>query len=180
MTPFTCEGRMRLKESHEMWPKASGVTNSVASTSPNRSTTVSHTIELRSQWRAARSGNGDAPTARRVSGAGAVAPTVPVLSGRSRSPVSAMQAAPYDGARRRATEMTELSSAGHRRVTSRCVMVARKGGALRILVLEDEPRIRAFLARGLEAEGFTVVGAQDGQEGLRLTRELRFDLVLLD
>jgi len=59
-------------------------------------------------------------------------------------------------------------------------MVARKGGALRILVIEDEPRIRAFLARGLEAEGFTVVGAQDGQEGLRLTRELRFDLVLLD
>ena len=33
---------------------------------------------------------------------------------------------------------------------------------MRILVIEDEPRILAFLARGLEAEGFTVDGAPDG------------------
>jgi two-component system, OmpR family, copper resistance phosphate regulon response regulator CusR len=51
---------------------------------------------------------------------------------------------------------------------------------VRLLVIEDEPRIRGFLARGLEAEGFAVVGAADGEEGLRLARELRCDLVILD
>jgi DNA-binding response OmpR family regulator len=48
------------------------------------------------------------------------------------------------------------------------------------LVIEDEPRILGFVARGLEAEGFAVVGARDGQEGLRLAHELRCDLVILD
>jgi DNA-binding response OmpR family regulator len=51
---------------------------------------------------------------------------------------------------------------------------------VRILVIEDEARIRAFVSRGLEAEGFSVVGAGDGPEGLRLARELECDLVLLD
>jgi two-component system copper resistance phosphate regulon response regulator CusR len=51
---------------------------------------------------------------------------------------------------------------------------------VRILVIEDEPRILGFLARGLEAEGFAVIGARDGREGLALAEELRFDLVLLD
>jgi DNA-binding response OmpR family regulator len=51
---------------------------------------------------------------------------------------------------------------------------------MRILVIEDEPRILRFLARGLEAEGFAVVGARDGQEGLNLARKLRCDLVILD
>ena len=39
---------------------------------------------------------------------------------------------------------------------------------MRILVIEDEARIQAFLARGLEAEGYTVVAAGDGREGLDL------------
>ena len=38
---------------------------------------------------------------------------------------------------------------------------------MQILVIEDEPRIRAFLARGLEAEGFRVDGAENGSDGLR-------------
>jgi two-component system OmpR family response regulator len=33
---------------------------------------------------------------------------------------------------------------------------------MRILVIEDEPRILAFVSRGLEAEGFTVDAAGDG------------------
>ena len=36
---------------------------------------------------------------------------------------------------------------------------------MRILVIEDEPRILGFLARGLEAEGFSVDGAGDGAAG---------------
>jgi DNA-binding response OmpR family regulator len=51
---------------------------------------------------------------------------------------------------------------------------------LRILVIEDEARIRAFLARGLEAEGYTVVAAGDGREGLDLATQARLDLVVLD
>src|SRR4051812_24293770 len=38
---------------------------------------------------------------------------------------------------------------------------------MRILVIEDEPRILAFVSRGLEAEGFTVAAAGDGPDGLR-------------
>ena len=51
---------------------------------------------------------------------------------------------------------------------------------MRILVIEDEPRIRGFLAHGLEAEGFSVVQAGDGQAALRCARDLRLDLVVLD
>jgi len=51
---------------------------------------------------------------------------------------------------------------------------------MRILVIEDEARILAFLARGLEAEGYSVSAAQDGREGLRLALGSSFDLVVLD
>jgi len=37
---------------------------------------------------------------------------------------------------------------------------------MRILVIEDEPRILSFLVRGLEAEGFTVSSAVHGSAGL--------------
>jgi DNA-binding response OmpR family regulator len=56
---------------------------------------------------------------------------------------------------------------------------AREVG-VRILVIEDEVRIQAFLARGLEAEGYTVVAAGDGREGLDLATASRWDLVVLD
>ena len=51
---------------------------------------------------------------------------------------------------------------------------------MRILVIEDEARIQAFLARGLEAEGYTVGAAGDGREGLDLATRMRWDLVVLD
>src|SRR6266545_1159327 len=51
---------------------------------------------------------------------------------------------------------------------------------MRILVIEDEPRILAFLALGLEAEGFSVHGAASGPEGLEQTLRGRPDLVILD
>lgn len=52
--------------------------------------------------------------------------------------------------------------------------------AVRILVIEDEPRILGFLAQGLESEGFTVEGARDGREGLKRAQRDTYDLVLLD
>ena len=51
---------------------------------------------------------------------------------------------------------------------------------MRILVIDDEPRILGFLARGLEAEGFTVDIADNGTSALRCARTNHHDLVLLD
>src|SRR4051812_13880282 len=51
---------------------------------------------------------------------------------------------------------------------------------MRILVAEDEPRILAFLTRGLESEGFAVDAAADGVEALRCARSAHYDVVVLD
>jgi two-component system, OmpR family, copper resistance phosphate regulon response regulator CusR len=51
---------------------------------------------------------------------------------------------------------------------------------LRILVIEDESRIRSFLARALEAEGFAVDGADNGPDGLERALRGMYDLVILD
>jgi DNA-binding response OmpR family regulator len=51
---------------------------------------------------------------------------------------------------------------------------------MRILVIEDEPRILSFLVRGLEAEGFTVDSAVHGGAALDRARAGRPDLVVLD
>jgi two-component system, OmpR family, copper resistance phosphate regulon response regulator CusR len=51
---------------------------------------------------------------------------------------------------------------------------------MRILVIEDEPRILGFLKVGLEAEGFTVDGAEDGVSGLALALCEPYELVVLD
>ena len=49
-----------------------------------------------------------------------------------------------------------------------------------ILVIEDEPDLRAGLQHNLEAEGFQVITAADGREGLRKAKEGQASLVLLD
>ncbi|HET9719517.1 MAG TPA: response regulator transcription factor [Solirubrobacteraceae bacterium] len=51
---------------------------------------------------------------------------------------------------------------------------------MRILIAEDEPRIRAFLARAFEAEGFTVDVIGDGDRGLALALAGEYELVILD
>jgi DNA-binding response OmpR family regulator len=51
---------------------------------------------------------------------------------------------------------------------------------LRILVIDDEPRILAFLARGLAADGYAVDTADNGGDALRAVRRHEYDLVLLD
>jgi DNA-binding response OmpR family regulator len=49
-----------------------------------------------------------------------------------------------------------------------------------ILVIEDEPRILAFVRRGLEAQGFVVDVAGDGATGLRRVSDRHYDLIVLD
>ena len=51
---------------------------------------------------------------------------------------------------------------------------------MRILVIEDEARIQAFLARGLEAEGYRVAAAADGRDGLALASAGEWNLIVLD
>lgn len=49
-----------------------------------------------------------------------------------------------------------------------------------VLVIEDDPKILQFVTWVLELEGYHVLQAQDGNEGLRLARERQVALVLLD
>ena len=51
---------------------------------------------------------------------------------------------------------------------------------MRILIVEDEARIRAFLARAFEAEGFGVDVVEDGERGLERALAEDYDLVILD
>ncbi len=51
---------------------------------------------------------------------------------------------------------------------------------LRVLVIEDEERIRQFLQRGLSYEGYRVDIAEDGPSGLDSARDNPPDIVLLD
>jgi DNA-binding response OmpR family regulator len=49
-----------------------------------------------------------------------------------------------------------------------------------ILVVDDDPQIRESLRKVLRAEGYEVVLAENGQEGIRQFYAGRFDLLLLD
>ncbi|HTY30330.1 response regulator transcription factor [Mycobacterium sp.] len=51
---------------------------------------------------------------------------------------------------------------------------------MRVLIVEDEPRLSATLAMGLKAEGFVVVAVGTGVEGLQRATENSFDVVVLD
>jgi DNA-binding response OmpR family regulator len=50
----------------------------------------------------------------------------------------------------------------------------------RILIAEDEPRIAAFLEKGLRANGFTTTVTDDGRDALDLADSDDFDLLILD
>ena len=49
-----------------------------------------------------------------------------------------------------------------------------------ILIIEDEEILLEVLQRKLEKEGFSVLIARDGEEGIRLIKEKMPNLVLLD
>ncbi|HWT34629.1 MAG TPA: response regulator transcription factor, partial [Microbacterium sp.] len=50
----------------------------------------------------------------------------------------------------------------------------------RILIVEDEPHIASFVARGLQHAGYETVICEDGAEGLERARHGDISLVLLD
>ncbi len=55
-----------------------------------------------------------------------------------------------------------------------------KEGLMRILVVDDDVRLRSVIERGLTEEGYAVDGAPDGEEGQYLAEINEYDLVVLD
>ena len=51
---------------------------------------------------------------------------------------------------------------------------------MRLLLIEDDAPLRLTLARQLEADGYRVDLAKDGEEGLYLAREYPVDLLIVD
>jgi len=51
---------------------------------------------------------------------------------------------------------------------------------MRILIIEDDPKIAAYVSKGLKQEGFAVDHAADGIEGLHLAGSEPYDLAIVD
>jgi CheY-like chemotaxis protein len=51
---------------------------------------------------------------------------------------------------------------------------------IRILLIEDDKFLRRACEVGLKKRGFTVITANDGEEGLQKARAESFDLILMD
>jgi two-component system OmpR family response regulator len=51
---------------------------------------------------------------------------------------------------------------------------------MRVLLVEDDPTIAAFVAKGLREAGFADDEAADGETGLTLAREQKFDAAIVD
>jgi CheY-like chemotaxis protein len=51
---------------------------------------------------------------------------------------------------------------------------------LSVLVIDDDPDVRAFIAATLEEQGYGVIHAADGREGVRQFERARPDLVIVD
>lgn len=51
---------------------------------------------------------------------------------------------------------------------------------MRILIIEDEPSLRAQLRSGLESQGYRVDDSGDGRDGLYLATEYPFDAAVVD
>src|SRR5262249_45830506 len=49
-----------------------------------------------------------------------------------------------------------------------------------VLVIDDDPDVRGFIAAALEDQGYRVRQASDGREGLAAVQEERPDLVIVD
>jgi DNA-binding response OmpR family regulator len=60
------------------------------------------------------------------------------------------------------------------------VNAGKDGEDVRLLLIEDEKRLAASLKRGLEADGFAVDVAFDGEDGVWLASEQPYDVIVCD
>jgi len=51
---------------------------------------------------------------------------------------------------------------------------------MRLLLVEDDPKIASFILKGMKAEGYAVDHAADGQEGLHLAVTEPYDAAIID
>lgn len=51
---------------------------------------------------------------------------------------------------------------------------------MKVLVVEDDPKIASFIQKGLREAGFVVDRADDGEQALLLTREFKYDVAVID
>jgi two-component system OmpR family response regulator len=56
----------------------------------------------------------------------------------------------------------------------------QKNAAMRILVVEDEPRLQRNLAKALREEGYAVDAAGDGDDGIFKAETYDYDTIVLD
>jgi len=62
----------------------------------------------------------------------------------------------------------------------RRIILLPKGWGVRILIVEDEPKVAQLVKKGLEAENFSADVAADGIEALEFTARGHYDLIVLD
>jgi CheY-like chemotaxis protein len=68
----------------------------------------------------------------------------------------------------------------HRELAPSSPAAAAAGAAGTVLVIDDDPASRQLVARMLGKDGFRVVEASNGEEGIRLARAERPDVITLD
>jgi two-component system, OmpR family, response regulator len=51
---------------------------------------------------------------------------------------------------------------------------------MRLLLVEDDPKIASFILKGMKAEGYAVDHASDGQEGLHMALNEPYDAAIID
>jgi len=51
---------------------------------------------------------------------------------------------------------------------------------MRVLIVEDQPKLAALLARGLREEGYAADVAERGEDALWMAGSARYDVILLD
>lgn len=83
-----------------------------------------------------------------------------------------------------AYEGCELEVKAPDTVWSRSPAIANAGvsspGRLRILVVDDDPNLRLLVNSALQHDGYTVMEAEDGEQGLKRAQSDHPDLILLD
>ena len=131
----------------------------------------------------------ETPNAKVLEAVGKDAPKKPEEADRSRRDGRAELSFPSGAARQRSRQAGARRALGGRAnpllaiiacrygVTEWCMISAMTN---RVLVIEDEDRIRQFLQRGLTYENYRVDVAGDGPTGLALARENPPDIVMLD
>jgi DNA-binding response OmpR family regulator len=77
-------------------------------------------------------------------------------------------------------EDANMNVCGETRPASKPYATTDEGADVRLLIVEDEPKMCALLRDGLLGEGHLVTSAENGRDGLSLAMELDFDAIILD